>query len=99
MTFYFSTEICAASPEGLPKQGICHGDSGGPLHVKENGRWSVKLVIKYTICIFRYTQVGVVSGTGSCKDPKIPSVYIRVGEANINKWIKEETTGTKDSNC
>ena len=47
----------------------------------------------------RYTQVGVVSGSGSCDDPKIPDVFIRVGEASINKWIKEVSTGTQDSNC
>ena len=27
------------------------------------------------------------------------SVYIRVGEESINKWIKDITTGTQDSNC
>ncbi len=45
----------------------------------------------------RYTQVGVVSGSDSCDDPKIPDVFIRVGEASIKKWIKEVSTGTQDS--
>ena len=43
VTFNVSTEICAGTPDGSPRrQGTCKGDSGGPLHVKENRRWTDK---------------------------------------------------------
>merc|ERR1711971_232013 len=81
---FINTEICAGTPEGEPNRAVRYGDSGGPLHVLEHGR---------------YTQVGVVSGTESSFDPDIPDVYIRTGEENINKWIKDVTTLTQDSSC
>jgi len=77
-----SSHICAMAPG----ENSCDGDSGGPLIVEENGRW---------------TLVGVVNGGHSrgCVDvmPEIPSVYSRVTE--VMNWIRKRTNGAYNSAC
>jgi len=73
------TNICA----GDPRKSSCNGDSGGPLFLAENGRFS---------------QIGVVSwGARNCGVPGLPGVYARVSE--YKDWIKSVASGTQDSNC
>jgi len=73
------TNICA----GDPRKSACNGDSGGPLFLAENGRFS---------------QIGVVSwGPSNCGVPGFLGVYSRVSE--YKDWIKSVATGTQDSNC
>jgi len=54
-----SIQMCAIAPG----KSVCHGDSGGPLIVEENGRW---------------TLVGVASSGGECVKPGSPGVFVRV---------------------
>jgi len=70
--------ICAGYRKGEIHAGeidACHGDSGGPLTYKENGR-------SYLI--------GVVSfnGNGICASPDFPVVYARV--TTVLNWIDKE---------
>jgi len=69
-----SIQICA----NAPGKGTCKGDSGGPLIVEENGRW---------------TLVGVASYVhpDGCASPGNPSVFGRVTGAM--DWIKKHTSG------
>jgi len=77
-----SSHICAMAPG----ENSCEGDSGGPLIVEENGRW---------------TLVGVVNGgpPGGCVDvqPQYPAVYSRVTE--VMDWIRKRTNGAYNSAC
>jgi len=74
-----SSNICAMAPG----KNSCKGDSGGPLIVQENGKW---------------TLVGVVNGGHSkgCAAPGIPAVYGRVTE--VMDWIHTSTTGASAYN-
>jgi len=72
-----SEHICAMAPG----ENACEGDSGGPLIVEENGKW---------------TLAGVVNGghpSKHCVDtqPGFPGVYGRVTE--VMDWIRESTNG------
>jgi len=75
-----SSNICAMSPG----KNSCHHDSGGPLIVKENGKW---------------TLVGVVNfgHPNGCAAPGIPAVYGRVTE--VMDWIRKRTNGAYNSAC
>jgi len=77
-----SEHICTMAPGESP----CEGDSGGPLIVEENGKW---------------TLVGVVNGghpDGGCVDtrPGFPYVFSRVTE--VMDWIRKSTTGASAYN-
>ncbi|XP_054716643.1 transmembrane protease serine 12-like [Uloborus diversus] len=66
--FVPQTMICAGSLERL--NGVCHGDSGGPLLCKENNKWTVAGVASY-----------VTAGTGTmglCGLKENPSVFNRI---------------------
>jgi len=70
-----SIQICAIAPG----KDACSGDSGGPLIVEENGRW---------------TLVGVTSFShphGSCALPGVPGVYAEV--TGVMDWIRKHTSG------
>ncbi|WP_157751156.1 S1 family peptidase [Actinoplanes derwentensis] len=54
--------------------GHCNGDSGGPLFVTDEGR---------------VVQLGVVSFSPGCGDPRYPSVYARLSNSDINDFIRE----------
>ncbi|XP_054716410.1 chymotrypsin-like elastase family member 2A [Uloborus diversus] len=67
-SFNPSTMICAGSLG--PLNGVCHGDSGGPLLCEEKGKWSVHGVASY-----------VTAGTGTeglCGLKGNPSVFNKV---------------------
>ena len=53
----------------------CEGDSGGPLVV-------------YNSIEDKYTQVGIVTG-GSCASVKKSSIFARLEDENIFKFIQE----------
>ena len=53
----------------------CKGDSGGPLVYLDDN-------------IGRYVQLGVVSG-GNCFSKNKPSIYVRLEDASILKFIYE----------
>jgi len=69
-----SIQICA----NAPGKGTCKGDSGGPLIVEENGRWTLVGVASYVHPI-------------GCASPGNPSVFGRVTGAM--DWIKKHTSG------
>jgi len=73
-----SIHICAIAPG----KDTCDGDSGGPLIVEENGRW---------------TLVGVTSWghPDGCALPGIPGVYAEV--TGVMDWIRKHTSGTCSS--
>ncbi|KAA0200990.1 hypothetical protein HAZT_HAZT001596 [Hyalella azteca] len=76
MGFYKITDnmFCTARPS----QGVCKGDSGGPLTVQSKGR---------------HIQLGIVSwGFPPCTDPLNPSVYTKV--TNFLRWIENNTHET-----
>merc|ERR1712227_668625 len=75
--------VCAGMHE--KEKDACFGDSGGPLIVKENGR---------------YTQIGVVSfgPPGGCGRPDLPGGYARITSVQKD-WIELHSQGTQDSNC
>ncbi len=54
--------------------GHCNGDSGGPLFVTDAGR---------------VIQLGVVSFSPGCGDPRYPSVYARLSNSDINAFISK----------
>ena len=63
----------------------CFGDSGGPLFLKENNR---------------FTQVGIVAtGDPNCEKAYVdyPGLYMRV--TALKEWITMNAPGTEDSNC
>jgi len=70
-----SIQICAIAPG----KDVCFGDSGGPLIVEENGKW---------------TLVGVTSfgHPDFCALPGIPGVYAEV--TGVMDWIRKHTSGT-----
>jgi len=70
-----SSNICAMAPG----KNSCHHDSGGPLIVQENGKWTLVGVVN-----FGSLRLG-------CAAPGIPAVYGRVTE--VMDWIKEHTSG------
>jgi len=72
--------LCAG---GEPKKDSCNTDSGGPLFLQENSR---------------YSQIGVVnSGWKICGTTDVPGFYARVTE--FKPWIKTVATGSQDSDC
>ncbi|CAL4156013.1 unnamed protein product, partial [Meganyctiphanes norvegica] len=58
-------ELCAGTDQGFENGGkdTCHGDSGGPISVKETGQ---------------HVQIGVVSWGLGCASEGYPGVYTRV---------------------
>lgn len=87
--------VDAQIPAGYPKgqTGSCWGDSGGPLLIQNNAKW---------------TQVGIISALGGwdCRDPKHPSINTRISYSgsdqgkyiNYIEWIKytiEKVSGKK----
>jgi secreted trypsin-like serine protease len=65
--------LCAGVPEGGKSD--CHGDSGGPMVVRDNrGQW---------------VQIGIVSWGVGCARPGLPGVYTRVSA--FADWIRENT--------
>lgn len=53
--------------------GHCHGDSGGPLFTTDGDQ---------------VVQIGVVSWSPGCGDPRFPSVYARLDNSSINDFIR-----------
>jgi secreted trypsin-like serine protease len=63
--------LCAGVPEGGKSD--CHGDSGGPMVIRDNrGQW---------------VQIGIVSWGIGCARPGHPGVYTRVSA--FADWIRE----------
>lgn len=58
--------------------GHCFGDSGGPLFTTEEGL---------------PVQIGIVSFSPGCGDPRFPSVYARLDNSDINDFVREATGG------
>jgi secreted trypsin-like serine protease len=56
--------------------GHCNGDSGGPLFTTAEGK---------------VVQLGVVSFAPGCGDPRYPSVYARLDNADISDFIRQAT--------
>ncbi|BEL06260.1 serine protease [Actinoplanes sichuanensis] len=54
--------------------GHCLGDSGGPLFVTDGDR---------------VVQLGVVSFSPGCGDPRYPSVYARLSNSDINAFVRK----------
>ena len=70
-----SFEYFAGYEAGL--KNTCEGDSGGPLMIYENRK---------------YTQVGVVSG-GVCKNIEKPSIYGRLEDYEVLQFIYRNAFG------
>ena len=69
--------LCAGVPQG--DKSDCHGDSGGPIVVRDNGG--------------QWLQIGIVSwGMPECAVPGHPSVYTRVSA--FADWLRETTGNT-----
>ncbi|RNA13242.1 chymotrypsin-like elastase family member 2A [Brachionus plicatilis] len=41
--------LCVLEPEEIPNTNVCFGDSGGPLAVKKNGKWTLHGVTSYVL--------------------------------------------------
>ena len=102
-----SSHICATDTTNAGKD-TCQKDSGGPMFLLENGRytnnrygcmlWYSKMSNNQIFCYcYRNTLVGVTSFGSGCGDPDYPGVYARVTE--VKQWIQATVSGTQDSNC
>jgi len=69
--------LCAAGPNG---EQACQGDSGGPL-------------ITYADQKGVPTLIGVVSGGKSCGTTGVPSVYTRLGDPLVQRWLASHVPG------
>ncbi|XP_065221908.1 trypsin-1-like [Planococcus citri] len=68
--------MCAGNYFG--HQGICTGDSGGPLQINIDGLGTMKVV-------------GIVSWSHGCARPYYPGVYTRIDR--YKRWIRDNTGG------
>ncbi|TRY70058.1 hypothetical protein TCAL_06143 [Tigriopus californicus] len=72
----FQSNIVCAGGAITGNYGSCKGDSGSPLFQFSQSR-------------LKFIQQGIVSGgIGSCGDPKYPSIYVRLEDPEILKFIK-----------
>jgi plasminogen len=63
--------LCTGYPQG--GHGVCFGDSGGPLSVRDGNKW---------------IQIGIVSWTaGRCNHPRTLSGYARVRQYMNSGWL------------
>jgi secreted trypsin-like serine protease len=74
--FESETMLCAGL-RTTPRDEACNRDSGGPLTVRGASGQRV--------------QVGVVSWGVPCAQPDLPTIYARVGEGPLRKWIAAQT--------
>lgn len=76
----FQKSVLCADYEGGGR-GICNGDSGGPLFVKDYISGGG----------FQATLVGIATGVigGTCGDHKIPDVFNRIEASETLTWVKQ----------
>ena len=61
------------------EQGACHGDSGGPLIIKNTDTRPN-----------RHVQIGIVTGAALCGDERFPGAYARIDNPEIWNFIYDE---------
>ncbi|MFM9107549.1 MAG: S1 family peptidase [Chloroflexota bacterium] len=54
--------------------GPCYGEMGGPALARAGGEW---------------VQVGVLGPVAFCAEAKWPSIFTRVSEPTVNRWIRQ----------
>lgn len=77
----FQESVLCADFKGGPRAGICNGDSGGPLFVRNYVSGGV----------YQSILIGIASGVvdASCGNPAIPDIFNRIEASETLAWIKE----------